>query len=101
VNGLYRSLLRNAGSGDEAKQYVEQKLRSALWLIKSVDQRQRTLRKVTQSIVKFQRDFLTAGCPTFAPCRCATSARTSACTSRRSAAVTTNKYVETPQGCSS
>src|SRR5215471_8288041 len=50
VNSLYRSLLKTAGSGDEAKQYVEQKLRSALWLIKSVDQRQRTLRKVTQSI---------------------------------------------------
>src|SRR5215475_11645947 len=56
VNALYRSLLRN--SGEEARQYVEQKLRSAVWLIKSVDQRQRTLRKVTQSIVKFQREFL-------------------------------------------
>src|ERR1700730_9074173 len=41
VNSLYRSLLRR--SGDEAKQYVEQKLRSAVWLIKSVEQRQRTL----------------------------------------------------------
>ncbi|HTO11119.1 MAG TPA: RNA polymerase sigma-54 factor, partial [Candidatus Binatia bacterium] len=37
VNSLYRSLLRN--SGDEARAYVEQKLRSAVWLIKSVDQR--------------------------------------------------------------
>src|SRR5213594_4230462 len=62
VNSLYRSLLRNSGV-DEARQYVEQKLRSALWLIKSVDQRQRTLRKVTQSIVKFQRDFLDRGLP--------------------------------------
>src|SRR5207247_1049075 len=59
VNALYRSLLRR--SGDEARQYVEQKLRSAVWLIKSVEQRQRTLRKVTQSLVKFQRDFLDRG----------------------------------------
>src|ERR1043165_3242338 len=59
VNSLYRSLLRS--SGDEAKRYVEQKLRSAVWLIKSVDQRQRTLRKVSQSIVKFQREFLDKG----------------------------------------
>src|SRR5262245_4348773 len=59
VNSLYRSLLRSAGN--DAKQYVEQKLRSAVWLIKSVDQRQRTLRKVTQSIVKFQREFLDRG----------------------------------------
>jgi len=35
VNSLYRSLLRS--SGGQARQYVEQKLRSALWLIKSVD----------------------------------------------------------------
>src|SRR5207245_5698670 len=65
VNALYRSLLRS--SGDEARQYVEQKLRSALWLIKSVDQRQRTLRKVTQSIVKFQREFLDKGLPYLRP----------------------------------
>ena len=59
VNSLYRSLLRR--SGDEAKQYVEQKLRSAVWLIKSVEQRQRTLRKVAHSLVKFQREFLDKG----------------------------------------
>src|SRR5712664_4251799 len=49
VNALYRSLLRR--SGDEARQYVGQKLRSAVWLIKSVEQRQRTLRKVTQILL--------------------------------------------------
>ena len=38
-----------------------QKLRSAVWLIKSVEQRQRTLRKVAQSLVNFQRDFLDKG----------------------------------------
>ena len=65
VNSLYRSLLRR--SGDEAKQYVEQKLRSAVWLIKSVEQRQRTLRKVAQSLVNFQRDFLDKGLPHLRP----------------------------------
>src|SRR2546428_2872569 len=53
VNALYRSLLRR--SGDEARQYVEQKLRSPVWPIKSLEQRQRNLLKVTQSLVKFQR----------------------------------------------
>ena len=65
VNSLYRSLLRR--SGDEAKQYVEQKLRSAVWLIKSVEQRQRTLRKVAQSLVNFQREFLDKGLPFLRP----------------------------------
>jgi RNA polymerase sigma-54 factor len=98
VNGLYRSLLRTAGSGDEAKQYVEQKLRSALWLIKSVDQRQRTLRKVTQSIVKFQRDFLDRGLSYLRPLSLRDVGEDIGMHESTISRVTTNKYVETPQG---
>ncbi len=98
VNGLYRSLLRTPGSGDEAKQYVEQKLRSALWLIKSVDQRQRTLRKVTQSIVKFQRDFLDRGLSHLRPLSLRDVGEDIGMHESTISRVTTNKYVETPQG---
>jgi RNA polymerase sigma-54 factor len=98
VNGLYRSLLRTAGSGDEAKQYVEQKLRSALWLIKSVDQRQRTLRKVTPSIVKFQRDFLDRGLSYLRPLSLRDVGEDIGMHESTISRVTTNKYVETPQG---
>jgi RNA polymerase sigma-54 factor len=98
VNSLYRSLLRGAGSGDEAKQYVEQKLRSALWLIKSVDQRQRTLRKVTQSIVKFQREFLDRGLPHLRPLSLRDVGEDIGMHESTISRVTTNKYVETPQG---
>jgi RNA polymerase sigma-54 factor len=98
VNGLYRSLLKTASSGDEAKQYVEQKLRSALWLIKSVDQRQRTLRKVTQSIVKFQRDFLDRGLSHLRPLSLRDVGEDIGMHESTISRVTTNKYVETPQG---
>lgn len=96
VNSLYRSLLRN--SGDEARQYVEQKLRSAVWLIKSVDQRQRTLRKVTQSIVKFQREFLDKGLPYLRPLSLRDVGEDIGMHESTISRVTTNKYVETPQG---
>ena len=96
VNSLYRSLLR--GSGDEARAYVEQKLRSAMWLIKSVDQRQRTLRKVTQSIVKFQRDFLDKGLPYLRPLSLRDVGEDIGMHESTISRVTTNKYVETPQG---
>src|SRR3989449_9519950 len=96
VNALYRSLLRN--SGDEARAYVEQKLRSAVWLIKSVDQRQRTLRKVTQSIVKFQRDFLDKGLPYLRPLSLRDVGEDIGMHESTISRVTTNKYVETPQG---
>lgn len=96
VNSLYRSLLRS--SGDEARQYVEQKLRSAVWLIKSVDQRQRTLRKVTQSIVKFQRDFLDRGLAHLRPLSLRDVGEDIGMHESTISRVTTNKYVETPQG---
>ena len=97
VNSLYRSLLKSSGV-DDAKQYVEQKLRSALWLIKSVDQRQRTLRKVTQSIVKFQRDFLDRGLPYLRPLSLRDVGEDIGMHESTISRVTTNKYVETPQG---
>ncbi|MBI4637339.1 MAG: RNA polymerase factor sigma-54 [Candidatus Rokubacteria bacterium] len=96
VNSLYRALLRNAG--DDARQYVEQKLRSALWLIKSVEQRQRTLRKVSQSIVKFQREFLDRGLPYLRPLSLRDVAEDVSMHESTISRVTTNKYVETPQG---
>lgn len=58
VNAAYRSLLADGG---EAKAYVQDKLRAAAWLIRSIHQRQRTLLGVARSLVKFQRDFLDRG----------------------------------------
>jgi RNA polymerase sigma-54 factor len=60
VSQLYRSALRSGKAG-AAKEYIQDKLRSAVWLIRSIHQRQRTIYKVTESIVKFQRDFLDTG----------------------------------------
>ncbi|MBI4589370.1 MAG: RNA polymerase factor sigma-54 [Candidatus Rokubacteria bacterium] len=96
VNPLYRRLLR--GSGQEAKQYVEQKLRSAIWLIKSVHQRQRTLYRVTESIVKFQRAFLDKGLPFLRPLALRDVGEDISMHESTISRVTTNKYVQTPQG---
>jgi RNA polymerase sigma-54 factor len=96
VNSLYRSLLRR--SGDEAKQYVEQKIRSAVWLIKSVEQRQRTLRRVAQSLVNFQREFLDKGLPFLRPLALRDVGDDINMHESTISRVTTNKYVQTPQG---
>jgi RNA polymerase sigma-54 factor len=96
VNSLYRTLLRR--SGDEAKQYVEQKIRSAVWLIKSVEQRQRTLRRVAQSLVNFQREFLDKGLPYLRPLALRDVGDDINMHESTISRVTTNKYVQTPQG---
>jgi RNA polymerase sigma-54 factor len=96
VNAVYRSLLR--GSQGEDRQFVEQKLRSAVWLIKSVEQRQRTLRRVTQSLVKFQREFLDKGVAHLRPLSLRHVGEDIGMHESTISRVTTNKYVETPQG---
>ncbi len=96
VSSLYRSLRNSPDEG--ARQYVDQKLRSALWLIKSVDQRQRTLRKVTTSIVKFQREFLDKGLAYLRPLSLRDVGEDVGMHESTISRVTTNKYVETPQG---
>ena len=96
LNRLYRTLLR--GTGDEARQYAEGKIRSALSFIKMVDQRQRTLRKVTQSIVKFQREFLDNGVAHLRPLSLRDVGEDIGMHESTISRVTTNKYVQTPQG---
>src|SRR3954465_12160996 len=66
ISPVYRRLLDKSGAGggeqnDETRAYVKDKFRSALWLIKSVDQRQKTTQKVAPSIINFQREFLDQG----------------------------------------
>ena len=63
ISPVYRRLLDKsvAENTDETRAYVKDKFRSALWLIKSVEQRQKTIHKVATSIINFQRDFLDHG----------------------------------------
>jgi len=62
LNNHYRKLLSNKNKlSREEKSFLEEKLRSAVWLLKSLDQRNKTIYKVTESIIKFQKDFFDKG----------------------------------------
>src|SRR5436309_10590780 len=63
INGSYRAMLNSMDSKQDGEtvNYIKDKIRSAVWLIKSLDQRQRTIYKVAESIVKHQREFLEKG----------------------------------------
>ena len=62
INPYYRRILSGGDAlKDGTKQYIQDKLKSATWLIKSIHQRQRTIYKVTESIVKMQGDFFERG----------------------------------------
>lgn len=97
ISDTYRRALRN-GDGRVAKDYIQDKLRSAVWLIRSIHQRQRTIFKVTESIVKFQREFLDRGVQHLKPLILRNVADDIGMHESTVSRVTTNKYVHTPQG---
>ncbi len=99
INSYYRDILREQiHSSGSAKDYINEKIRSALWLIKSIHQRQRTIYRVTKSIVKFQRDFLDRGVAYLKPMVLKDVAMDVEMHESTISRVTSNKYVHTPQG---
>ena len=83
---------------DETRAYVKDKFRSALWLIKSVEQRQKTIHKVASSIINFQRDFLDHGIEYLRPLVLRDVANDIGMHESTVSRVVTNKYMHTPQG---
>src|SRR5687767_1522304 len=100
ISPVYRRLLdKSAGeNSDETRAYVKDKFRSALWLIKSVDQRQKTIHKVATSIINFQRDFLDHGIEHLRPLVLRDVANDIGMHESTVSRVVTNKYMHTPQG---
>jgi RNA polymerase sigma-54 factor len=99
INSLYREVLgREATASKDTKAYVHEKVRSAMWLIKSIHQRQRTIYRVMQSIIKFQRDFFEKGINHLKPLNLRDVADDIEMHESTVSRVTTNKYVHTPQG---
>ncbi|MFO7738698.1 MAG: RNA polymerase factor sigma-54 [Desulfatiglandaceae bacterium] len=99
INSYYKEILRSKDSvSDNAKTYIQEKLRSAAWLIKSIHQRQRTIYRVTESIVRFQRGFLDNGITRLKPLVLRDVAEDIQMHESTVSRVTTNKYVYTPQG---
>jgi len=97
ISQHYRNALKN-GAGAQTKEYIQEKLRSAVWLIRSIHQRQRTIVKVTDSIIKFQREFLDKGIAYLKPLILRDVAEDIGMHESTVSRVTTNKYVHTPQG---
>lgn len=99
INSYYQSILQNKDSAsDGTRDFVETKLKSALWLIKSIGQRKQTMFKVTHSLIKFQWDFLELGLSKLKPLVLRDVAKDVGMHESTISRVTTNKYIHTPQG---
>ncbi len=99
INNLYRGVLaRDKEVAKDTRDYVQDKVRAAMWLIKSIHQRQRTIYKVMQSIIKHQRDFFDKGISHLKPLNLRDVAEDIEMHESTVSRVTTNKYAHTPQG---
>ena len=99
ISPVYRRLLdKSAENSEETRAYVKDKFRSALWLIKSVEQRQKTIHKVATSIITFQKDFLDHGIEFLRPLVLRDVANDIGMHESTVSRVVTNKYMHTPQG---
>ncbi len=88
----------NIGGSEKEKDYCAEKIRSASWLIKSLYQRQRTLYKVMESIVRHQQPFFEDGVTKLAPLILKDIADDISMHESTVSRITTNKYVATPHG---
>ncbi len=100
INGSYRAMLNSIDSKQDGEtvNYIKDKIRSAVWLIKSLDQRQRTIYKVAESIVKHQREFLERGIDYLRPLVLRDVADDIQMHESTVSRVVSNKYMHTPRG---
>ncbi len=90
---------RSAMLGDkDAKEYIQNKLRSAQWFIRSIEQRRRTIEKVTECIIEKQRNFFEKGIEFLKPMILRDVADEMGMHESTISRVTSNKYVHTPRG---
>lgn len=99
ISEEYQRLLKQKNAlNSESKSYLRESKRNAEWFIKSIEQRQRTIYKVMESLLKFQRDFFEKGPGAMKPLILRDVAEDIGMHESTVSRVTSNKYAHTPQG---
>lgn len=99
TSSYYKDLVKEQGGSDPSvKNYLDDRYKSAQWLMKSIEQRNKTIFKVAESILKLQREFFDKGLNYLKPMVLRDVAEDVGMHESTISRVTTNKYVHTPQG---
>ena len=99
INQYYRELCDSmAEDGQLTKEYIQEKIKAGQWLMKSIEQRQKTIYRVTKSILRFQEEFFDRGIHFLKPLVLKDVAENIDVHESTVSRITTNKYVHTPQG---
>ncbi|MGE3975660.1 MAG: RNA polymerase factor sigma-54 [Bdellovibrionales bacterium] len=98
ISNFYKNVLKSNDANKVTQEYIQDKLKAAVWLIKAIHQRQRTIYKVTESIVRHQREFFDKGPAFIRPMILRDIASDIGMHESTISRVTTSKYVHTPRG---
>jgi RNA polymerase sigma-54 factor len=98
INSRYAQMLEGKVTDPQVSNYLREKMRNAVWLMKSIDQRQRTIYKVARSIVSFQKEFLDQGIEQLKPMVLRQVAEDIGMHESTISRVVSNKYMYTPRG---
>jgi RNA polymerase sigma-54 factor len=99
INRSYMQLIKRGGPAKkEVKNYIREKLNSAAWLVRSIEQRRTTMLRVMSAIVERQKDFFEKGPPNLNPLKLQDIATMVSMHISTVSRVTSNKYVQTPYG---
>lgn len=98
ISSYYRALLGRVGD-PEAEHFLQAKLRSAVWLLRSIEQRRLTLYRVVDAVARFQRPFLAFGLRSLRPLTLRDVAQSLGLHESTVSRAVAHKYVQTPQGC--
>jgi len=102
ISNFYKEIMGNVKKNDShsenGRKYIRERVQSATWLIKSIQQRQRTIYKVADSIVRYQKDFFDRGIHYLKPLVLRDIAYDVEMHESTISRVVTNKYMYTPRG---
>jgi RNA polymerase sigma-54 factor len=101
ISNFYREIMSGLSRGetaDSGKRYIKERVQSATWLIKSIQQRQKTIYRVAESIVRYQKEFLDKGISFLKPLILRDIAGDVEMHESTISRVVTNKYMHTPRG---
>ncbi len=98
ISKQYRQMMDDAGTSDEVKTYVRDKIRAGALLIKSIHQRQQTIYRIACEIVRVQREFLDHGLSHLKPLTMLEIASLLGIHETTVSRAIANKYMQTPRG---
>jgi len=98
ISSQYRNLMRNAKMNKDEKKYLRDKVESAKWLIRNIEQRQNTILRIARAIVNVQEDFMERGVEAIRPLTLQEIADAVGVHEATVSRATRGKYMQTPQG---